>query len=117
MRKRIVPLALVALAGLFGSARTASAQNCGAATYSGCSSSPCCDAQSNFSCCQQQCRPGYRLVYDNVLEKRWQTCYKNVNETVMRQVTKTCYKTECQTCFKNVTETCYRTVMEERCKP
>ena len=77
MRMRLGAPLLVALVGLFGAAGSAAASHCGAATYS-CCEQPCCDAQCCFSSCQQQCRTCYKLVYDTVLEKRWQTCYKQV---------------------------------------
>ena len=109
MRMRLMAPLAVALLTLLGSAKPASAQLCGASTYS-CCSQPSCDAQCCFSSCQQQCRTCYKLVYDNVLEKRWQTCYQTVQETVMKQVCKTCYRDECKTCYKPCYQTCYKTV-------
>src|SRR5262249_56544925 len=103
---------MVALAGLFGAATTAAASHCGAANYN-CCPQPQCDAQCCFSSCQQECRTCYKLVYDTVLEKRWQTCYRTVQETVMKPVCKTCYRNECRTCYKTCNETHYKTVQQD----
>ena len=65
--------------------------------YCGCvnfSASPCCDAQSCFPACQQQSRICYKLVCENVQEKRWHTCYKTVQKTVNEQVCRTIMKPE-----------------------
>src|SRR5262249_34218785 len=96
MRMRMGAPLLVALCSLFGAVQYASAQTCGAARYSGCCP-PSCDAQTCFSSNCGESRPSYRLVYDNVMEKRWHTCYKTVCETVNKTVTKTCYREECKT--------------------
>jgi len=99
MRMRLgVPL-LAAVAGLLGAVHPAAAANCGACSYSGCAQ-PTCDAQCCFTSCQQECKPKYKLVYDNVLETRWHTCYQTQQECVMKPVCKTCYREECRTCMK-----------------
>ncbi|HEX4592109.1 MAG TPA: hypothetical protein VH120_19405, partial [Gemmataceae bacterium] len=80
MRMRLgAPLA-VAVAGLLWAAAPAHAAFLGATKYA-CCPQPCCDAQSCFGSCQQQCRTRYQLVYDTVLEKRFHTCYQTVTET------------------------------------
>src|SRR5262249_41827312 len=109
MRMRLGAPLVVALVALFGAVQSAHANNCGAATYS-CCPQPSCDAQCCFSSAQNQCRTAYKLVYDTVLEKRWQTCYKQVNETVMQQVQKTCYRNECRTCYRTQQCTVMKTV-------
>src|SRR6185295_670490 len=98
MRIRLGAPLLAAVVGLFGAVPFASASHCGAGNY--CCSQPCCDAQCNFNCCQQQCKTCYKLVYDTCVEKRWHTCYQTVKETVMKPVCKTCYREECKTCYK-----------------
>src|SRR5205807_2051819 len=107
---------LLAAAALFGGIRSAAASHCGADGY-GCCPEPCCDAQSCFPTCQQECKPSYKLVWDTVMEKRWHTCYHTVHETVMKPVCKTCYREECKTCYKTCHETCYHEVCETVCKP
>src|SRR5262245_59959866 len=99
MRMRLRAPVLAGLVALVGAVQPAAASHCGADKYA-CSSQPCCDAQCCFGAAQQQCRTRYQLVYDKVLEKRWQTCYQSVQETVMKQVNKTCYRDECKTCYK-----------------
>src|SRR5437016_5473728 len=116
MRMRLGASLVVALGALLGAVRPAAASHCGAATYS-CCQQPSCDAQCCFSSCQQQCRVTYKLVYDEVLEKRWRVCYKNVQETVMKPVCKTCYRDECETCYKTCSQTCYKTVTQECFRP
>jgi hypothetical protein len=123
---------LVAVAGLLSSATLARADHCGAAGYS-CTSQPVSECQTSFTC-QQGCgRTCYKLVYDTVLEKKWQTCYKTVCETVPKMVCKTCYREECKTvckpcyvteykeCKFNVCErvpvTCMKECCEVVCKP
>ena len=88
-----VPL-WVALVGLFAVAQHAAASHCGADRFSGCSQTSC-DAQCCYPACQQQNRACYKLVYDDVVEKRWQTCYKTVNETAYKQVQETVCKPVC----------------------
>src|SRR5688572_24951977 len=116
MRMRLGALLLMASASLLAQVQSASASHCGAAKYGSCSS-PCSDAQTCFTSCQQQCKPTYKIVYDNVIEKRWHTTYKTVHETVMKPVKKTCYREECRTEMKTCHETCYKTVQQEVCKP
>src|SRR5579872_5062913 len=116
MRTRLAVPLLVALAGLYSSAGTAVAANCGAGTY-GCCPQPTCDAQCCFPAISNLLRPRYQLVYDTVMEKRWHTCYQTVQETVQKQVCRTCYKEECKTCYKNCTETCYKTEQVTCCRP
>src|SRR5262245_45831546 len=116
MRMRLGAPLVVALVALFGATQSASAQHCGAATY-GCCPQPSCDAQCCFSSAQNPNRTCYKLVYDTVLEKRWQTCYKTVNETVMQQVQKTCYRNECRTEYRTQQCTVMKTVQQECVKP
>src|ERR1700730_6712598 len=116
MRMRLGAPMLLALAGLLGAVQGAFAAHCGAAKYTS-SSEPNCDAQCDFTACQQQFKTSYKLVYDSVLEKRWHTTYQTVQETVMKPVCKTCYRDECKTCYKTVKETCYKTVTENCCRP
>src|SRR5271165_2430575 len=115
MRMRLAAPLLVGLVGLCA-VNSASASHCGAGSY-GCTDQPTCDAQCCFPAQCQQTRTVYKLVWDNVLEKRWHTCYQTVPETVMKQVTKTCYRDEVKTCYKTVHETCWKTVTETCCKP
>ena len=62
MRMRLgAPLAVL-LVGLIGAVQNASASHFGADCYDGCCSQPCCDAQSCFPACQQQCHTCYKLV-------------------------------------------------------
>ena len=75
----------------------------------------CGDAQCCYSTCQQQNKVCYKLVYEDVQEKRWRTCYQTVCETVNRQVCKTCYREE--THYKDCHVTKYKTVIEECMKP
>ncbi len=103
---------LFALATLLSAVPVASASTCGAVSYACCDG--CGDAQNCFSVCQQQNRVCYRLVYDNVMEKRWHTCYKT--ECYTNQVTKTCFREECQTRFRECHVTRYKDVMVECCK-
>ena len=86
MRMRLGAPLLAALVSLLGAVQHASASHCGAEKYTCCAAAPCCDAQCCFTACQQQCCTCYKLVYDQVLEKRWHTCYKTVHETVMKPV-------------------------------
>ena len=107
MRMRLGAPLLAAMVGLLGAVQYAAAAHCGCSNYS-CCPQPCCDAQCCFPTCQQQCKTCYKLVYDTVLEKRWQTCYQTVQETVMKQVCKTCYRQECKTCYRS----CYANVLQ-----
>jgi hypothetical protein len=123
---------LVAVAGLLSSATLARADHCGAASYS-CTSQPVSECQTSFTCQQGCARTCYKLVYDTVMEKRWQTCYRTVCETVPKMVCKTCYRDECKTvckpcttieykeCKFNVCErvpvTCMKECCEIVCKP
>src|SRR5438552_18155752 len=116
MRMRLGAPLLAAVVGLLGAVQLAAAGDCGATRY-GSGTQPCCDAQCCFTSCQNQCRTCYKLVYDTVLEKRWQTSYRTVNETVMQQVQKTCYRNECRTCYKTQQCTVMKTVQEECTKP
>ena len=75
------------------------------------------DPQVNFSACENQTQPSFKLVYDTVKEKRFQICYESVRETVMKPVTRTCYRDECKTCYKPVKCTEYRTIQETICRP
>jgi len=116
MRMRKGAPLFFALAALLGLAQAASASHCGALRFSSLSRA-CGDAQCCYSACQQQNRVCYKLVYDDVIEKRWHTCYKTVCETVNKQVCKTCYKEEVRykdchvTKYKTVEEVCMRNVM------
>ena len=85
MRMRLGAPLLVALVGLLGAAQSATAANCGCASYSSCAE-PCCDSQCCFTACQQQFKTRYKLVWDTCLEKRWHTCYQTSQETVMKPV-------------------------------
>ena len=62
----------VALVGMFFTVQYAAASHCGATQYSGCCQTSG-EAQCSYSDCQQQHRACYKLVYDNVMEKRWHT--------------------------------------------
>src|SRR5262245_6091087 len=108
MRMRLGAL-LAVVTGLVAQAQLATAGHCGAANYSSCPQ-PVCDAQVSFSSCQQQGHGPCRLVYENVMETRYRTCYQTVQETVMKQVCKTCYREEPRTTFKTCKDTCYKEV-------
>jgi hypothetical protein len=108
MRMRVGAL-LAAVTGLVAQAQLATAGHGGAANYSSCPQ-PVASAHVSFPACQQQLQPGYRLVYDNVMETRWHTTYQTVQETVMKQVCKTCYREEPRTTYKTCYETCYKDV-------
>ena len=96
MRMRIGALVWLSVVVSLAAVHSASAIGpyCGCANYS---ASPSCDAQSCFPACQQQSRVRYQLVWENVQEKRWHTCYKTVQKIVDKQVCKTVWKTETQT--------------------
>src|ERR1041385_2280002 len=110
MRMRKGAPLLFALTALLGVVQAASATHIGAFRFSSVSNA-CCDAQSCYSTCQQQNRVTYKLVYENVEEKRWRTCYQTVCETVNKTVQKTCYKTE--THYRDCNVTKYKMVAEE----
>jgi hypothetical protein len=114
MRMRKGAPLLFALAALLGSVQAASASHCGALRFSNLSRD-CGDAQCCYSTCQQQNRVCYKLVYDEVLEKRWRTCYQTVCETVNKQVCKTCFREE--TRYRDCQITKYKLVSEECMKP
>src|SRR5262245_33901369 len=114
MRMRLGATLLVAAASFAWFASPAQAAHCGAGSY-GCGTQPTCDAQCNFGAHCNQCRPSYKVVYDNCTEKRFHTCYQNVTETVMKQVQKTCYRTEQRTTMKPTYCTEYTTVQKTVC--
>src|SRR5688572_29499126 len=132
MRMRKGAPLLFALVALLGAIQSASASHCGAARFSIFRNANC-DAQNCYSSCQEQNRVCYKLVYDNVMEKRWHTSYKTVCETVNKQVTRTCYRDECKTmyrdchvtrykdvvqeCYRPVTRTCWKEVPFTECRP
>ena len=86
MKKRLLAPLVVALVSLLAAAQPAFAQHVGATHYG--SSSASCDAQTVYASSQLQNRVTYKLVYDDVLEKRWHTTYQTVTETVNKQVTR-----------------------------
>src|SRR4051794_2392305 len=116
MCKRLGAPLLAVLVG-FCTVQTASAAHCGAGGYDCCDQCGC-DGQTSFSAIHRLLgRPGYKLVYDTVLEKRWHTCYQTVQETVNKQVCRTCYRNETKTCYKPCYETTYQTVQSVCCRP
>ena len=76
------PLAIAVLA-LLGSGKAFALG--GVAKYGTCNS--CGDSQTSFSDAANGSKPGYRLVYDTVQEKRFHVVHQTVNETVMKPVT------------------------------
>src|SRR2546421_636298 len=114
MRMRKGAPLLFAMAALLGAVQSASASHCGFFRFSACRDA-CSDAQNCYSSCQQQNRVSYRLVYDEVQEKRWHTCYQTVCETENRQVTR--YRDECKTMYKECHVTKYKDVMQECWRP
>ena len=116
MMTRMGVARVAAVVAALGAASTARAGHFGATKYAA-GSNPCCDAQTHFASSVAQSQPCQTVVYDTVIEKRTQTCYKTVTETVMQPVTKTAYKDEVRTCYKTVNETAYKQVQETICKP
>src|SRR4051812_3094356 len=116
MRMRLGAPLVAAVVGLVWAAGTASAANVGAATYQA-SPSPAGDAQTSFAAANANCATSYRLVWDSVTEKRFQTTYQTVQETVMQPVQRTGYRTEQRTEMRPCTETVYQNVQKTVCKP
>src|SRR5215472_98275 len=143
MRTRLgTSLAVAAVAVLWASP-PARAGYFGATKYTG-TPQPVSESQTNFAAGQAGCQPGYQVVYDNVVEKRYHTVYqdscetvretadKQVTETVCRPVCETvmkeCRTTVCKpvcetvmkecrtTCYKKCEETCYKECCYKVCK-
>ena len=103
MRMRLgAPLTAI-LVGLLGAVQGASASHFGADCYDGCSRSRAATPSRASRPASSRCKTCYKLVWDNVMEKRWHTTYQTVQETVMKQVCKTCYRDECKTCYRTCT--------------
>src|SRR5438270_4624621 len=97
----------VAVVGLLWAASTSQAAHCGCTSFP--SGGHPCDAQCCFNAAQQQTRTSYRLVWDNVLEKRFHVCHQTVCERSMKPVCKTCVRIEQRTCYNECQETAWRT--------
>src|SRR5260221_4254463 len=122
MRMRLGAPLVLAAAGLFWAAAPAQAAHCGSTLFQ--PKSACCDAQSCFNSCEQGTRTSFKLVWDNVTEKRFHVCHQTVCATVMKPVCKTCYRTEQRTGYRQekcvqfaneqrtVTKPCYPTVLK-----
>ena len=57
-------------------------------------------------------RPGFEIVYDSVVERRFQTRYETVTEMVDKPTLRTTYTDEVRTTFRLVNETAYKQVQE-----
>ena len=101
---------LLVIAGMLLCSPSAKASHCGAGSYSACSED--CGDPCSFSRVCMVFRPKYQLVWDTVIEKRWQTCYQTVTETVLKDVQRTCWQTEERVCTRPRTRTICKTVEE-----
>src|SRR5262249_38046892 len=91
MRTRLGPSRAVAAVAVRWGSPPAQAGYFGATKYSGASQSAAA-SQTSFVASQTEAQPGYHVVYDNAVEKRYHTVYQDTCETVMKPVTRTCYR-------------------------